>query len=157
MTQTLRTAFRPSLLRHLAVVMYDLFLLIAVLLFAAAIAVGVNALITGGQAITAGNPFFFVYLLATSFLFYGWFWTHGGQTLGMRTWKVFLLSENQHKISWRQAFLRFIIAMPSWFALGIGFWWQWFGKGKKSWPDLLSHTYLQYDKNSVAKPLSRLS
>jgi uncharacterized RDD family membrane protein YckC len=157
MTQTIETVSRPSLLRHLAVVVYDLLLLISVLLLAAAIAVGVNAVVTGGQAIAAGDPFFFLYLLAVSFLFYGWFWTHGGQTLGMRTWKVFLLSENQHKISWRQAFLRFIVAIPSWFLIAIGFWWQWFGKGHKSWPDLISHTYLQYDKNTVPKPLSRLS
>ncbi len=157
MTKTIETVSRPSLLRHLAIVVYDLLLLISVLLFAAAIAVGVNAVATGGQAISSGNPFFFIYLLAVSFLFYGWFWTHGGQTLGMRTWKVFLLSDNQHKITWRQAFFRFIVAIPSWFALGIGFWWQWFGKGHKSWPDLISHTYLQYDKNNVPKPLSRLS
>tara|TARA_R110002050_G_scaffold1244_1_gene8474 strand:- start:13645 stop:14118 length:474 start_codon:yes stop_codon:yes gene_type:complete len=157
MTQTTETVSRPSLLRHLAVVVYDLLLLASVLLFAAAIAVGVNAVVTGGQAITAGNPFFFIYLLAVSFLFYGWFWTHGGQTLGMRTWKVFLVSENGHTISWRQAFLRFIIAMPSWFACGIGFWWLWLGKSSKSWPDFISHSYLQYNKNSVAKPLSRLS
>jgi uncharacterized RDD family membrane protein YckC len=157
MTQTIETVSRPSLLRHLAVVVYDLLLLISVLLLAAAIAVGVNAVMTGGQAIAAGNPFFFLYLLAVSFLFYGWFWTHGGQTLGMRTWKVFLLSDIQQKISWRQAFLRFIAAIPSWFVIGIGFWWQWFGKGQKSWPDLISHTYLHYAKNSVPKPLSRLS
>jgi uncharacterized RDD family membrane protein YckC len=157
MTQTIECSSRTSLLRHLAVVVYDLLLLISVLLFASAIAVGVNAVATGGQAIAAGNPFFFLYLLAVSFLFYGWFWTHGGQTLGMRTWKVFLLSDTQHKISWRQAFLRFIVAIPSWFLIGIGFWCQWFGKGQKSWPDLISHTYLQYDKNRLPEPLSRLS
>jgi uncharacterized RDD family membrane protein YckC len=157
MSKTIDTISRPSVLRHFAVVVYDLLLLASVLLFAAAIAVGINAVVTGGEAIAAGDPFFFTYLLAVSFLFYGWFWTHGGQTLGMRTWKVFLRSNDLHSISWRQAFLRFIIALPSWLALGIGFWWQWFGKGKKSWPDLLSHTYLQYDKNCIAKPLSRLS
>lgn len=157
MTHAIETISRPSLLRHLAVIVYDLLLLLSVLLFAAALAVGVNAAITNGQAITAGNPFFFVYLLAVSFLFYGWFWTHGGQTLGMRTWKVFLLSHNHQKISWQQAFLRFIVAIPSWFAFGIGFWGQWLGKNNQSWPDLMSDTYLRYDKNSIRKPLSRLS
>ncbi len=157
MTLTINTPSRPSLFRHLAVVVYDSLLLASVLLFAAALAVGINAVVTSGQAIAAGDPFFFFYLVAVSFLFYGWFWTHGGQTLGMRTWKVFLVSDNQNKISWRQAFLRFIIAIPSWFVLGIGFWWQWFGKAKKSWPDSISKTHLQYNKNSVAKPLSRLS
>lgn len=157
MTHTIETVSRPSLLRHLAVVMYDLLLLLSVLLLAAAIAVGVNALVTDGQAITAGNPFFFFYLLVVSFLFYGWFWTHGGQTLGMRTWKVFLLSDNHHPITWQQAFLRFIVAIPSWFVFGIGFWEQSLGKTNQSWPDLMSHTYLRFDKNSISKPLSRLS
>lgn len=157
MTQTIKAVSRPSLFRHIAVVVYDLLLLAAVLLLASAIAVAVNAVLVGGEAIASGNPFFFFYLLAVSFLFYGWFWTHGGQTLGMRTWKVFLLSDNQHGISWKQAFLRFITVMPSWLFLGIGFWPQWFGKKPKSWPDLVSHTYLQYDKNTKLKSLSRLS
>lgn len=157
MTPTRQTVSSPSLLRHLAIVVYDLVLLLSVLLFAAAIAVAFNALFTGGQAIASGNPFFFLYLLTVSFLFYGWFWTHGGQTLGMRAWKVFLLSENHHRISWQQAFFRFVVAIPSWFLLGIGFWGQWLGKSKQSWPDLMSHSYLHFDKKNIAKPLSRLS
>lgn len=157
MTHTIEPVSPPSLLRHLAVIVYDLLLLASVLLFAAAIAVGINALVTGGQAITAGNPFFFIYLIAVSFLFYGWFWTHGGQTLGMRTWKVLLRSDNHQKISWRQVLLRFIIAIPSWLAFGIGFWGTWLGKSNQSWPDVMSHTHLHYDKKNVPKPLSRLS
>jgi uncharacterized RDD family membrane protein YckC len=157
MTDTIKTVSPPSLLRHLAVVVYDLLLLTSVLLFAAAIAVAVNALVTGGQAITAGNPFFFAYLVAVSFLFYGWFWTHGGQTLGMRAWKVLLLSDNHQQISWQQVFLRFIVAIPSWFVFGIGFWATWLGNNHQSWPDLTSHTHLHYDKKNIPKPLSRLS
>lgn len=157
MTEAISPPSRPSLLRHLAVVLYDLLLLLSVLLLAAAIAVAVNAAITDDQSIAAGNPFFFFYLLVVSFLFYGWFWTHGGQTLGMRTWKVFLLSNNHQKISWQQALLRFIVAIPSWFAFGIGYWGQWLNKNHQSWPDLMSHTQLIYDKNTIRKPLSRLS
>lgn len=157
MAKTITNISRPSLLRHLAVIVYDMVLLASVLLFAAAVAVAINAYVTGGQAIAAGNPFFFLYLLVVSFLFYGWFWTHGGQTLGMRTWKVFLLTDNQQQVSWQQAFLRFIVAIPSWFAFGIGIWVQYLAKDNQSWPDLISHTYLRYDKNSKRKPLSRLS
>ena len=79
---------RPSLLRHFAAMLYDTFLLLAILLLAGLIAVTLN----GGEAIGQGNPFFLLYLLAVSFLFYGWFWTHGGQTLGMRSWKIKLIS-----------------------------------------------------------------
>jgi len=144
---------RPSLFRHFAAMFYDAFLLIAILLLAGLIAVTFN----GGEAIGSGNPFFFLYLLAVSYLFYGWFWTHGGQTLGMRSWKIILIHNDGGAISWRQAFLRFSIALISWLPAGLGFWWQYLGKDNSSWPDMFSGTSLHYMKNSTPKPLSRLS
>jgi len=144
---------RPSLFRHLAAMFYDTFLLLAILLLAGLIAVALN----GGEAIGQGNPFFFVYLVAVSFLFYGWFWTHGGQTLGMRSWKIKLISNDSRDISWHRAFLRFSVAIISWLPAGLGFWWQYLAKDNHSWPDLASNTALHYSKNSKIKPLSRLS
>jgi len=144
---------RPSVFRHLATMFYDLFLLITILLLAGLIAVALN----GGSAIGAGNPFFFIYLLAVSFLFYGWFWTHGGQTLGMRSWKITLINYDNSDITWHQAFIRFSVALLSWLPLGLGFWWQYLGKDQLSWPDLMSNTRLHYSKNSKVKPLTRLS
>ena len=153
MPTTLEEYCRPSLLRHFAAMFYDTFLLLAILLLAGLIAVTLN----GGEAIGQGNPFFLLYLLAVSFLFYGWFWTHGGQTLGMRSWKIKLISYDNSEITWQSAFIRFSIAIISWLPAGLGFWWQYLGKNKHSWPDLLSNTKLHYSKNSKNKPLSRLS
>ena len=153
MTQAIQIAIRPSLLRYLAVMLYDTLLLFSILLFAGLVAVALN----GGNAISQGNPFFTLYLLAVSFLFYGWFWTHGGQTLGMRSWKVKLISHSSNEISWKQAFFRFTTALISWLAVGLGFWWQYLGKERESWPDIMSGTFLHFDKNSKVKPLSRLS
>jgi len=153
MSNTVENYCRPSLFRHLAVMVYDTFLLLAILLLAGLIAVAFN----GGQAIGQGNPFFFIYLLAVSFLFYGWFWTHGGQTLGMRSWKVTLISNDSREISWQRAFIRFSVALLSWIPAGLGYWWQYIVKNKQSWPDLASNTALHYSKNTKKKPLSRLS
>jgi len=144
---------RPGLFRHFAAMLYDLLLLITILLLAGLIAVTLNS----GEAIGSGNPFFFIYLLAVSFLFYGWFWTHGGQTLGMRSWKITLINYDNSNVSWQHAFIRFSVALISWLPLGLGFWWQYLGKNQLSWPDLMSHTRLHYSKNSTIKPLSRLS
>lgn len=134
---------RPSLLRHLAVMFYDGLILLSILFFASFIAVVIN----DGQAINQGNLFFMFYLIAVSFLFYGWFWTHGGQTVGMKAWKVYLISEQRHSISWQQAFLRFIAALFSWLSFGLGWCWQWFDHNNKNWPDKFSNTYLQYNEN----------
>lgn len=152
MSSHLKTA-RPGLLRHLIVIIYDLLLLLSCLLLATLIIVALN----GGEAVGQGNPFFIAYLFLVSFLFYGWFWTHGGQTLGMRSWQVFLLSHANEPVSWQQAFLRFAVTFIAWLPLGFGIWYQYLGKDKVSWPDSLSSTYLIYSKDSISKPLSRLS
>ena len=88
MTNTLETYCRPSLFRHLIIIIYDSLLLMSVLLLASLLAVALN----GGEAISQGNPFFLIYLFGVSLIFYGWFWTHGGQTLGMRSWQVRIIT-----------------------------------------------------------------
>src|SRR5690606_5619968 len=95
------------------------------------------------------NPFFLCYLLLVCLFFYGWFWTHGGQTLGMRVWKVSLISRDGQPVNWRQAGLRFSAALFSWGLFGLGFFWQWLSKEKQSWHDLISGTQLII--NSPAK------
>jgi uncharacterized RDD family membrane protein YckC len=148
---------KPSLIRYLGVMVYDTLLLLSVLLLAASLAVMFNAFVNHGEAIEPGNPFFFTYLIAVSFFFYGWFWTHGGQTLGMRSWKIYLINKNQTPISWQQALFRFMAAIISWIPLGLGFWWLYFSKQNQSWPDALSNTQLHFSKKAKNKPLSRLS
>ena len=143
----------PSVFRHLGVMAYDTLLLVSVLLVATLIAVAGN----GGEAINNNNPFFMLYLLVVSCFFYGWFWTHGGQTLGMRAWKVHLVGQQQHDITWKQAVIRFIVAIISWLPAGMGYWWQWLGRDNLSWLDYLSGTRLHYDKQAKSKPLSPLS
>ncbi len=144
MTEHSNTAHRPSLFRMLAVMFYDSMVLLSILFLASLIAVIIN----NGETISQGNLFFIAYLFAVSWLFYSWFWTHGGQTIGMRAWKVYLLSEEQNNISWRQATIRFAAAFLSWIPLGLGFWWQYLGGKNKSWRDKLSATYLHYGKDS---------
>lgn len=140
MIENISTTRKPGPLRLLAVMLYDAMLLVSVLLVAAAVAVAFNS----GEAIGANNPFFFIYLLGVAFIFYGWFWTHGGQTLGMRAWRVYLISGNSTGINWQQAFLRFVLSIFSWLPLGLGYWWLWLSPDKLSWHDIASGSYLVY-------------
>lgn len=153
MTTPSETYCRPGLFRHLIIIIYDSLLLMSVLLLASMIAVALN----GGNAIGQGNPFFLIYLFGVSFIFYGWFWTHGGQTLGMRSWKVRLITSDGTDLTWQRAFIRFAITILSWLPLGVGFWWQYLAKDRLSWADKMSGTQLHYSKHSKPKPLSRLS
>lgn len=101
--------------RRLAAIIYDGLLLIGVLVGATALALGLAAALLGGEAVKLhnplqANPFFQTYLLLICFFFYGGFWTHGGQTLGMRAWRLRLQRRDGRGIGWWHALLRFLIA-----------------------------------------------
>lgn len=131
----------PGFLRRLAAIFYDLLLLIALFFVATALLLPLNA----GQAFTAKQFFYPIYLLVVSFFFYAWFWTHGGQTLGLRAWKIKVLTLNREQISWKQALLRFTAALLSWVFFGLGFLWILIDKDKRSWHDYLSKTALFFE------------
>ena len=107
---------QAPVIKRLLAIFYDSFLLIAVLFLAMALLL----LISGGYRFQAGNPLMTAYLLVVSFVFFGWFSTHGGQTLGMRAWKLRLQQRNGNPVSWHQAALRFITALPAWVVLLTG-------------------------------------
>ena len=58
-----------------------------------------------------------LYLLTAWFLFFGWFWTHGGQTVGMKAWRLKLQCVNGDKPTWRDALIRFLISSGSFWLL----------------------------------------
>jgi uncharacterized RDD family membrane protein YckC len=122
-------------------IIYDLFLLLALWFIATAVAMIINH----GNAIEPGQPiypFYMAFLLIISFCFYGWFWTHGGQTLGMKTWKMKLQQENGDTVTWTLALVRFITAAVSWAAAGLGFLWSLIHPARRTWHDIASRCVL---------------
>jgi uncharacterized RDD family membrane protein YckC len=132
---------KPGFFRYVAIIFYDAMLLLAVLFFATLLILPFNA----GIAFNREQFLYPVYLIVVSFLFYGWFWTHGGQTLGLKAWKARLLSSQHQPITWRQAFYRYVSASISWSCLGLGFWWVLVDKQRRSWHDLASKTEMFMD------------
>lgn len=127
--------FTPSgLLRRLMVIFYDTLLLFSVVFFAGMLAYP----ITHAQ----NSPGYSLYLFCTCFFYFGWQWTHGGQTLAMGTWRVRLQAANGGVVTWRQALVRFFVAMVSWSVFGLGFLWSWFDAKQRTWHDIASDTYL---------------
>lgn len=127
-----------GLLRRLAVICYDSLLLFAVL-FAATLLI---LPLTRGRAIAPHDALYTVYLLAVSYGYFGWFWTHGGQTLGMRAWGVRLVNAAARPPTWRQCLIRFVAALISWLPLGLGFLWSGLDREKRAWHDMISGTRL---------------
>jgi uncharacterized RDD family membrane protein YckC len=122
-----------SLIKQLAAMLYDGMLIFAVLFFASAIAIIFNQ----GEAIES-RPWFSLYLLFTLFTFYAWFWNKSGQTLGMRVWKIRIVSESGGNPGWGVCYLRLIFALLSILCFGLGYWWRLFRP--YTWHDKLSQT-----------------
>lgn len=123
-----------TLLRRLAAIFYDVLLLLGVLFAASAIAVAINH----GKAVS--HPAYYASLVLISFIFFGWFWTHGGQTLGLRTWRLQLIHKNSGEVTWQQAAIRFIAAFISFLPACAGFIWILFDKKGLALHDHLSAT-----------------
>lgn len=130
----------PGFFRYIAAIFYDLILVIALFFFATALVLPLNQ----GEAIETGY-IYPIYLLFISFLFYGWFWTHGGQTLGLKAWKLRVVNYELANISWKQAFIRYITACCSWLVFGLGIFWRIWHKEGKTWQDLSSHSFIISD------------
>lgn len=60
-----------------------------------------------------------VYLLVIISSFYLWFWTHGGQTVGMRAWRLKLQTTEGQTINLAQGLFRIITAIPPWLGFGL--------------------------------------
>ena len=128
---------------RLAAIFYDCLLLTAILFVATAILVS----LIGGNAIEGGNIVYNAFLLLVSFFYFSWHWVKGGQTLGMRSWHIFVMNESMQVINWKQASLRFLYALLSLLLLGSGFAWSLFNKKKYTLHDRLSKTCLIVTKN----------
>jgi len=134
----------PGLIRRLAAIVYDSLMLIALIMLATALVMP----LTDGQAITRGRALYQTYLLFVCFGYFAWFWSHGGQTIGMRAWKIRVQSVNGKPLSMWQILLRFLAAMGSWLVVGIGFMYALFNSKHQTWHDLVSETELVHvDKN----------
>ncbi|WP_313086302.1 RDD family protein [Pseudomonas sp.] len=136
-----------GLLRRLAAICYDAFLSIALMMVVTLFyqQVILRALY-GGDALKALaeaggldiDPILSTLLLFTVFAFFAKFWTHNGQTLGMQVWGVRIQNADGTAIDLWQALLRFLIAIMSWLALGLGYWWMLWDRQHRTWQDIYS-------------------
>ena len=140
MPTDLGNAATPGLWRRLAAIFYDSWLVLALWLLGATADFFVQGALGLGDA-PVRLPLQ-LYLVTCPFVFFGWFWTHGGQTLGMRSWRLRLLDRDGHPVGWRQALTRVAAACLAALPLGLGYLWMLFDRDGLTWHDRLSHTRL---------------
>lgn len=137
----MHSATQPATLgRRLGAVCYDLLIQLALWFVATALWLPW----TGGNAVSAGNLAYSAYLVAVSFLYNAWSWTHGGQTVGMRAWHLYALAADAQPLSWRQAGLRYCAACVSAASLGWGYLSLYFDPQRRTWHERFSRTVTLY-------------
>ena len=68
-------------------------------------------------------------------IFFCGFWVHGGQTLGMRAWRLRVVRDDGHPLGWARAMARFAAGIVAALPLGLGLWWSAFDRQKRGWHD----------------------
>ncbi|MDE0097907.1 MAG: RDD family protein [Gammaproteobacteria bacterium] len=134
-----------SLWRRLAAIFYDSLVLVC-LVFIAWLPVPLVPDDQWPQWLSRGWRL--AYLGCVVYAFYGWFWVHGGQTLGMRAWRLRLVDAASRPdaylpVGWKQALLRLAVAWMSWAALGLGFLWSLWDPERRTWHDIASRSRLE--------------
>jgi len=135
--------------RRIAAMGYDSLLVIPLMMAVTAMTVGIKAAIVGPdtiqqshQAALSGvgywlNAALALTVAATFFIFC---WVRGGRTLGMQAWKLYVVNEQGHGISYRQALVRLAGALVSWSCLGLGYLWVFIDKEQRTWHEIWSGT-----------------
>ena len=126
----------PGPFIRLAAFIYDGLLVLGIWFVLGIIFVAVN----GGEHVAQHNPFLPSAMFITLFWFNVHFWRRGGQTLGMRAWRLRLINDNKGPMTLMQCLVRFLVSIGSTLILFMGYFWVWFDKDGLSWHDRYSNT-----------------
>ena len=94
-------------IKNIIICIYDLLLLFSALFFFTLPLM----MFSNGEGI-GGNIFYQLYLLLIIITYYLWFWIKHNQTLGMKSWKTYIISKDKKKgLSIKQCLLRILISL----------------------------------------------
>ena len=115
---------------------YDAVIAIALLMISSAIVVLLNA----GSPVSPGGfmaflSFLFFWSILGTYAIFSW--RLGGQTLGMRPWRLKVLRTDGTQPSWNSLCIRYVIASCT---LGLGALWSLFDKERRALYDIASGT-----------------
>lgn len=96
------TSSLSMLFRRSAAFLYDCLLLIAIFFVITAVVIALN----DGHAVQ--HFLYKVFLFTVGFIFFDWFWRHGGQTLGMRAWRIRIEGQNMDSITRKQSITHYL-------------------------------------------------
>ncbi len=132
---------QPALIgRRLLALLYDLFVAVALWFLVAVPFVLVDVALSGDVRHNIGPLSLLQWLLwlacwSVTGLYATVSWRRGGQTLGMRPWRLRVVSMEGGAPTRAATWRRYAVATLSLLAAGAGFWWAWFDRDRLTWHD----------------------
>jgi len=127
----------PFLVR-IAAMIYESLLVTAVVFVASFIIIPV----VGEMHAPWQRHLFQAYILGVLFAYFSAFWLRSGQTLAMKTWRIRLVNADGGPLTFKQAVLRFFLALLGLLLAGAGFWWALFDRDRQFLHDRIAGTRL---------------
>ena len=126
------------LLARIAAMIYESLLVAAVLFVASFIIIPV----VGEMTAAWQRHGFQFYITGVLFAYFSAFWLRSGQTLAMKTWRIRLVNRDGGPITFKQALVRFFVALFGLVLAGIGFWWALIDRDRQFLHDRVAGTRL---------------
>lgn len=82
------------------------------------------------------------WILVVTATYFAWFWTRGGQTLPMKTWRLRLVAADGGAVDFPRAMRRYVLAVLGFATLGLGFLWAFVDRDRQFLHDRLAGTAL---------------
>ena len=128
----------PGLGRRLASALYDLLMLAALVLVATFPFLAVFGDSTQGWR----RHVLQLWVVLVCGAYFVWFWTRGGQTLPMKTWRIRVVRFDGCPLEPARALHRYLLALLGLLAAGLGFAWALIDRDRQFLHDRLARTAL---------------
>lgn len=147
--EELATLPRAGLLRRLAALLYDMFLVggiwvtlgFIILMLYGLVGDNTSELVDGAvQTSPILSLLQLVMMVTTVTGFYLYFWRRTGQTLGMIAWRIRVINNANQPLTVRQGLIRFFLAWPAFWLAGLGYLWMYIDKQGDAIHETLSDT-----------------
>lgn len=127
--------------RRFGAMLYDALLVVAVLIAITFCFVPfLDGRVLVPQEVGALAYFYWLLELAAVVLFFGYFWTRRGQTVGMLAWRLRLEQSSGENVTWGIALKRMAILVALLVPYFLGYWliWEDWPKEQRRWPEVLT-------------------
>jgi len=144
---------RPTPSAHigwrLLALLYDFFPVFGLWFLVAALFVAIRrAAVTGGGL--GLLEFAILWLVTGAYAIASW--RSGGQTLGMRPWRLRVVAADGGRPTRKALLLRYAVGNVSLLLAGLGFWWAWVDRDRLTWHDRLSQTRIVREAKVAPAP-----